>query len=164
MSEKSGHATSGLGARIGALRVAAGWSQPELARRAGVTKGTISKLEGGKTADPDARTKRGLVHAFGWSDWDTLVTSRDLTPPARPASAPAPLPPQTLESLLARQAGLFDVLLGVRRDVRILLGGGVTAGPAPPGDGGRPLPASRGATATAPGAALRKWLLAFYLG
>lgn len=121
MSEEKASAAPGLGPRIGALRVHAGWSQPELATRAGVSKATISKLEAGKTGEPEPRTKRGLVRAFGWPDYGTMVTSTELDPPAPPAAALAPVPPQTLESLLARQAEVFDVLLGLRRDVRLLL-------------------------------------------
>jgi transcriptional regulator with XRE-family HTH domain len=114
VSEENGRATAGLGARIGALRDHAGWSQPELAARAGVTKGTIWKLETGATTKPEPRTKRGLATAFGWPDYDTMVTSTALAPPA-----PAPhAEPAAQDELLTE---MFNVLLGVRRDVRTLL-------------------------------------------
>jgi XRE family transcriptional regulator, regulator of sulfur utilization len=50
--------------RIEGLREAAGWSQPDLARHAGVGAGTIGRLERG-AAVPSVETVAAIARAFG---------------------------------------------------------------------------------------------------
>ena len=53
-----------FGARLTALRLARHWTQVELARRAGLSQGTISHLEQG-TRQPSLLTLHYLATAFG---------------------------------------------------------------------------------------------------
>jgi transcriptional regulator with XRE-family HTH domain len=46
-------------------RLIAGWSQAELAERAGVTTGAVSSIEQGLTRSPRARTVKRLADALG---------------------------------------------------------------------------------------------------
>ncbi len=59
--------------RIFELREARGWSQTELAKRAGIGRGTMNMVEGGRTA-PRLITLRRLARALG-------VPVRELLPP-----------------------------------------------------------------------------------
>lgn len=54
-----------LGDRIFELRDARGWTQSELARRAGLHRNTISPLEAGSRKRPESPTLRKLARAFG---------------------------------------------------------------------------------------------------
>ncbi len=53
-----------LGERIFRLRDERGWSQTELARRAGVSRTTLSHLEAGVTRSPSSPTLRRLARAL----------------------------------------------------------------------------------------------------
>ena len=50
--------------RIRELRQAKGWSQAELAQRAGVTQGNVSRIEGGKVASLDLEVFEKLANAL----------------------------------------------------------------------------------------------------
>ncbi len=50
--------------RVRLLRRRRGWSQNELARRAGIAQPTISRLEAGKTAGVDLATLEKLAKAL----------------------------------------------------------------------------------------------------
>lgn len=52
-----------LGARVRMLRTERGWSQEELAERAGIDRRTIQRIEGGEY-DPSPATGRALAAAF----------------------------------------------------------------------------------------------------
>jgi len=47
------------------LREEKGWNQSELARRSGVDRATVSRLESGKSPDPSAITIALIAMAFG---------------------------------------------------------------------------------------------------
>ena len=51
--------------RIRETREARGWTQEELAERAGVTQGTISRIETGKVASLDLAVFEKLAKALG---------------------------------------------------------------------------------------------------
>lgn len=51
--------------RIEELRSAKGWSQRELARRAGVRQATMSHLESGKAKELDLSVLERIAHALG---------------------------------------------------------------------------------------------------
>ena len=57
--------------KIKAARIAAGWSQPTLAKRAGVSKQTISNLERGRH-NPSIDTLKKVCGALSM-DWRELV-------------------------------------------------------------------------------------------
>jgi DNA-binding XRE family transcriptional regulator len=61
-----------LGERIRQLRQRAGWTQEELAERAGIGRVTLSRLEGGDRS-PRYRTLVALAKALGVSVTDLLV-------------------------------------------------------------------------------------------
>ena len=61
-----------LGDVIRAERMRRGWSQSELARRAGLTQGHIHQLETGKRANPRVEVLLRLTHAFEMSADDLL--------------------------------------------------------------------------------------------
>jgi transcriptional regulator with XRE-family HTH domain len=52
------------GAKIREMRRARGWSQQELARRAGISQAQIANLESGLSANPMQRTLEGIAKAF----------------------------------------------------------------------------------------------------
>ena len=54
-----------FGQRVKKLRDERGWTQQELADRAGLTKDTISNHETGKRRDPPLSAVRALATAFG---------------------------------------------------------------------------------------------------
>jgi transcriptional regulator with XRE-family HTH domain len=51
--------------RVRELREARGWSQRDLAERAGVRQATVHQLEAGKTSRVDLDTLARLANAFG---------------------------------------------------------------------------------------------------
>ncbi len=59
--------------RVFKLREERGWTQSELARRAGLSRTTLSHLEGGATRTPSSPTLRRLARAFGISVHDLLA-------------------------------------------------------------------------------------------
>ena len=54
-----------VGEKIRELREAFGWSQEELARRAGVSTRTVLRVENGQTANPSAQTLAQIAAGFG---------------------------------------------------------------------------------------------------
>ncbi len=50
--------------RLRELRDARGWTQLELAERAGVTRSTVSRIEGGKVASLDLEVFEKLANAL----------------------------------------------------------------------------------------------------
>jgi HTH-type transcriptional regulator/antitoxin HipB len=62
--------------RLRPLRERKGWSQAELARRAGVNQGTISRIEAGHTKGVDLATLDRLARALGVSPRSLLVTTK----------------------------------------------------------------------------------------
>jgi transcriptional regulator with XRE-family HTH domain len=55
----------GLGARLKALREAKGWTQEELARRAGISVASVRHLEQADRVDPRTSSVVSLADAFG---------------------------------------------------------------------------------------------------
>ncbi len=62
MSRPPGEA-NGLGKIVQAARLERGWSQTELAREAGLSRPTVSRVERG--GDPSMETTRRLAEALG---------------------------------------------------------------------------------------------------
>lgn len=60
------------GRRLRELRQERGWSQYELARRAGVSQGTLSNIERGDT-QPFPATQRALAEALGMEARELVV-------------------------------------------------------------------------------------------
>ena len=60
----------GLGAAIARVRKAKGWSQAELAERAGVSKSSVERAEGGRRTLPLARQR--LATALGTTVGDLM--------------------------------------------------------------------------------------------
>lgn len=58
------HAVSRLAAQVFALRKQRGWSQEELAQRAGIAQERISKIESGNFDSLTMKTLRNFSHAF----------------------------------------------------------------------------------------------------
>jgi transcriptional regulator with XRE-family HTH domain len=57
---------SRIGQRIKRLRLARGWTQPDLARKAGLrSSGHVSLLESGGRRDPSASTLKRVAKALG---------------------------------------------------------------------------------------------------
>ncbi len=54
-----------LGEHIKAIRTALGWSESQLARKAGVSQSVISDIETGKNNNPRIKTLWKLGHAMG---------------------------------------------------------------------------------------------------
>ena len=75
-----------IGQRILLARERRGWTQVELAKRAGLASPTISKIESGATPTPSASVISKIAGAFG-------VTVSELIEPA------PELPPDVLENL-----------------------------------------------------------------
>ena len=112
MIERDGDAAGRLGLRIASLRVRAGWTQPELAARAGVSKATINKLERGVTKNPGVTTLAQVAKALRWPDYLVMLESDELDPPepnGKASRAPAE-PPIDLQALRAAQAAEFAEL------------------------------------------------------
>src|SRR5688572_9730428 len=110
-----GHGTNGtFGARLRALREAAGLTQEELAERAGLSVNGLSQLERGERRRPHPRTVRALAEALGLSEEErtTLLATlpnrygsdRQTTPGHDAGQPPVPLSP-----LLGRERELEAV-------------------------------------------------------
>ena len=111
-------------------RIAAGWTQEELAERANVSPRAISNYEGGATLRPQRETVRLLADALGLSEEDRALLTASVTAqranaiaslPARtapptPSNVPAPLAP-----LLGREADLLSLTTALAQgDVRLM--------------------------------------------
>jgi transcriptional regulator with XRE-family HTH domain len=57
-----------------------GWTQTELARRAGVPRTTVNRVEQGTTKLPEADVRRKLAGALGVRHVDLLVAAGELSP------------------------------------------------------------------------------------
>ena len=68
----------GLAERIRTERHKAGWTQAELAERAGLSWISVAELESGKQRNPKLRTIRRLARALGVS-YDRLIPPPDET-------------------------------------------------------------------------------------
>ncbi|HEX8343726.1 MAG TPA: helix-turn-helix transcriptional regulator, partial [Actinoplanes sp.] len=75
-----------LGSRLRALREAAGYTQEELAERAGLTAHGVSALERGARTRPYPHTIRALGEALGASEQE-LTWLRDAVPRRRRSSS-----------------------------------------------------------------------------
>ena len=53
-----------LGERVRAARLARGWTQQQLARRAGLSQGGVSQIERGRRPTPHRRTLARLAEAL----------------------------------------------------------------------------------------------------
>jgi len=78
-----------IGARLRQLRVDAGLTQPELAARAGLHLGTMTKIEYGDNQDPQLSTLYALAGALGLSVAELLGP---LVQNKAPAPPPDPIP------------------------------------------------------------------------
>ena len=118
-----------IGARVRALREAAGMTQEELAFRAGLTPNAVGDLERGKTRRPYPHTVRSLADALGLSEDErasllVAVPGRDAK--SAKADAPASVLEATLPSpptpLLGREQELEEIreLLLAEPEVRLL--------------------------------------------
>jgi XRE family transcriptional regulator, master regulator for biofilm formation len=63
--DKLSRATMRIGHRVRRERVRRGWSVRELARRAAVSPGAVSKLEGGSRVSPSLELGKRLAKALG---------------------------------------------------------------------------------------------------
>ena len=67
--------------RVTALRLARGWSRPQLAQRAGMTRDQVAKIERGDIKNPRLDTLCKFKTVFE-TTLDDLVTCPDATPDA----------------------------------------------------------------------------------
>jgi transcriptional regulator with XRE-family HTH domain len=67
-----------LGRRLAELRAEFGWSQSELARRSGVSRATVARIEGGEV-DP-LRSVRALAGTLGLAIGELLAVEIELHP------------------------------------------------------------------------------------
>lgn len=86
------HMTDRLGSYIRDERERRGWTQTELAEKAGVPKQTVNRLETGTTKLPGALIRRQLADALGVQHLDLLIAAGEITveeanPPADTRSA-----------------------------------------------------------------------------
>jgi transcriptional regulator with XRE-family HTH domain len=80
---------TGLGARLRALREAAGLSQQEVATRAGISLSVVFQLEQGKRKDPKLSTLVALAEALG-TDVGKLALELTQPPAAKPGRRKKP--------------------------------------------------------------------------
>lgn len=73
------HMTDRLGSYIRDERERRGWTQTELADRAGVPKQTVNRLETGTTKLPGALIRRQLADALGVRHIDLLIAAGEIT-------------------------------------------------------------------------------------
>lgn len=78
-----------FGFTLAELRRKRGWSQEELALRAGISQRHLSFLETGRSR-PGPSSLRELAIALGLRAWEQRALMETLVPPARPSPAPAP--------------------------------------------------------------------------
>lgn len=101
-----------VGERILALRHERGWSQLKLAKKLGVARTTIEKLESGQTAAPSAETLLHLADALGVDPWVILYGR------TRESAPDAVTPMVELFRLFAALPPLYqDLLLRLAREM-----------------------------------------------
>ena len=94
---------SNLGERIKARRVDLGWTQDQLAKKSGISKGFLSDLENGKR-NVSAENLMGIAQVLNVS-LDFLMKGDDTLPPRKEIQIPASLSEfASLEGLSFRQA------------------------------------------------------------
>jgi transcriptional regulator with XRE-family HTH domain len=101
---------NGIGQRIREARSKRGWSQNELASRAGVKQPTLQRIEAGLRLDPSIRTIAALALALD-STIDALV---DAAVPMTPSGAASQIAFDAIEELTRHVADVEE-----RLDVRI---------------------------------------------
>lgn len=110
--KQSMQARGAVGERIYALRLELGWSQSQLARRAGVARATIGELESGQNALPAADTLLRLADALAADPW-VIVEGR-----ARECPPDTATPLGELFQLFAAMPPLYqDLLLRFAREM-----------------------------------------------
>jgi transcriptional regulator with XRE-family HTH domain len=124
----AGEWTAPFGAHLRRLREAVGFTQEELAERAGLSRDAIGALESGRRRHPHPRTVRSLAVGLGLSERDAAMLRARVPKrsgaPAPTASAPksallAPLPiPAT--RLVGRQRELAEVRRLVTGEARLV--------------------------------------------
>ncbi|CAA9560614.1 MAG: hypothetical protein AVDCRST_MAG49-2520 [uncultured Thermomicrobiales bacterium] len=109
--------TGGFGARLRALREAAGLTQELLAERAGLTANAVGALERGERRRPYPHTVRALADALGLGDAGRAALAESLPPPDRATASPEtlaapclPTPPTRLIGREREAAALADLL------------------------------------------------------
>lgn len=112
------HMTDRLGTYIREERLKRGWTQVELAERAGVPKQTVNRLETGTTKLPGALIRRQIAEALGVRHIDMLIAAGEITVdevaglPAPDSPAIAALRPE-LENYDGDVNQLVDVIRGI---------------------------------------------------
>jgi len=112
--KRSGVEAGAVGERVLALRNERGWSQLKLAKKLGVARTTIEKLESGQTATPSAETLLHLAEALGVDPWVILYGR------VREGADDAVTPMAELFRLFAALPPLYqDLLLRLAREMRM---------------------------------------------
>ncbi|CAA9389496.1 MAG: hypothetical protein AVDCRST_MAG03-495 [uncultured Rubrobacteraceae bacterium] len=119
-----------FGERLRALREAAGFTQEELASRAGLTAKAVSALERGERKRPYPHTVRSLADALGLDEGERVelqsaIPRRGEETPVSPAVVPASVPEPNLPGprtpLVGREQELEEIGLFLRdHGVRLL--------------------------------------------
>ncbi len=94
-----------LGDMVRTAREKLGWSQSELARRAGLTSGHISQIESGKRPNPRGDVVQALAQTLGISA-ESFYANQRVMPPEVAALQSAGVPDKDLQELAAKWAGL----------------------------------------------------------
>lgn len=109
--------TDKLGTYIKEERMKRGWTQVELAERAGVPKQTVNRLETGTTKLPGALIRRQLAEALGVRHVDMLIAAGEITAD-EVAGLPAPDSPA-----IAALRPVLDTYEGdIKQLVRVIQG------------------------------------------
>jgi transcriptional regulator with XRE-family HTH domain len=108
---------NGIGQRIREARSLRGWSQNELASRAGVKQPTLQRIEAGLRLDPSIRTIAALAGALG-STIDALVDYH-----AEPAATgdPGQIAFDAIEELTRHVAEVEQRLDGRLREIETMI-------------------------------------------
>jgi len=96
-----------LGDMVRTAREKIGWSQSELARRAGLTSGHISQIEAGKRLNPRGNVVQAIAQALGISA-ESLYANQRVMPPEVAALQSAGVPDKNLQELAAKWEGLTE--------------------------------------------------------